>query len=415
MTKRLIIGSGIFFTIALTAVLCLPVPALAVSTITLSPAGDGVFLLQGVGIEDASAFEINVFYDATTLSNPRITEGPLISGAMTAVNPNVPGVVRLVAIRISPVRGSGVIATLTFARTGSSPGRISAVSAKLANVQGAPLPAQVQVTNPSDTGTAASNPSQNTEQAAQTPAPPAPPSATTPAVIIAAPPAAGEESRARAEAPRTQSVSPESAGENPKEPAVIAKKTESSAAAGSAAPEAKIYTQKSVLDLFREYRGERTSGALLSLFEKESMIGFRQEPSVALADGKSTVKVIFISPPGNRTASDIAVMGARLISLTRDPDNTNTWIAELLPARGEYRISLVVPMEKIVMIYPVTVAPRVNLAAAAPGPAAPADFDRFLTDQGTKNADLNGDGRHDYIDDYIFAVNYLASHHLSRR
>jgi hypothetical protein len=143
MKIRAIISAGILFVIMLVMALCRPLPAFALSTLTISSTGDGIFLLQGIGIEDAAALEIIVSYDTATLANPRVVEGPLITGAMTAINPNVPGMVRLVIIRLMPVRGSGVIATLTFDRKGSSPGKVLSLSARLANINGAPLPALV--------------------------------------------------------------------------------------------------------------------------------------------------------------------------------------------------------------------------------------------------------------------------------
>ncbi len=118
-------------------------PIFATTTVTISSIGEGVFLHQGAGVQDAAALDIIVVYDTTTLANPRVIEGPLITGAMTAINPKVSGMVRLVIIRFTPVRGSGVIATLTFDRKGSSPGKVLSLSARLANINGAALPTLV--------------------------------------------------------------------------------------------------------------------------------------------------------------------------------------------------------------------------------------------------------------------------------
>lgn len=145
MKIRVIVSTGIIMIVMLVLALCRPLPAFATSTITISSAGEGVFLLQGVGVEDAAALDIIIVYDTATLANPRVTEGPLIAGAMTATNPNVPGTVRMAIVRLTPVNGSGVIATLTFDRTGSSPGKIISLRVRLSNIKGASLPALVQV------------------------------------------------------------------------------------------------------------------------------------------------------------------------------------------------------------------------------------------------------------------------------
>ena len=146
MKIRSTISTGLLVVVMLILPLCRPVPAFATSTVTISPAGDGVFLIRGVGVEDAAALDITVVYDTATLANPRVIEGPLIAGAMTATNPNVPGTVRIAIVRLTPVKGSGLIATLDFNCAGSPPGKIISLSARLANIKGAPLPVLTRVT-----------------------------------------------------------------------------------------------------------------------------------------------------------------------------------------------------------------------------------------------------------------------------
>jgi hypothetical protein len=425
MKIRAIISTGIFFVVMLILAMCRPLPAFAASTVTISSAGEGVFLLQGVGVEDAAAIEINVLYDTATLANPRVVEGPLIAGAMTAINPHVPGMVRMVIVRITPVKGSGVIATLTFDRKGSSPGNIISLSAKLANIKGVSLPALTQVNNPSGVSVTSSNPPQSQETPAGTTTPGQAGSGTTgtpsiivPTVIIAGPPAKTDDIRGTPDAPRTreqniQAPAPDTTIYPTTEPVTVARKMDRTSDTGDvmalATPSArKIFAQKSVLERFQEYKGERTAGSFISLFEQESFIGFRQEPPIALSDGKSLVKVTFISTPGNKTSSDVAVMGARLVSMKKDPDNTNTWIVELMPKKGGYRASLTVSQGEMVMVYPLTIAPNVDLIKS--GTTTEENFNRYLKERGTAKSpqfDLNNDGKRDYLDDYIFTANYL--------
>ncbi len=431
MKIRTLISSGIFAAAAVVAALCLPVPAFAVSTVTISPAGDGVFLLQGIGIEDVSAFELTVVYDTATLSNPRVTEGPLIAGAMTTINPNVPGTVRMVIIRLSPVKGSGVIATMAFDRTGPSPGRINALSARLANITGAPLLAQVQVNNPADSSLSDSTSSQNqgapsetttAPPAAGTPGTPSSPSTVPPAIIIAGPSSRSDELESTTDAPGTgeqdvQAPVPDTTNVPGKEPVIVARKTDSTvfgdkdASAPGTTRTRNIYTQKSVLERFQEYHGQRTAAALISLFGRESMIGCRQDPPIALSDGKSVVKVAFISTQGNMNSSDLAVMGAQLLSMRRDSDNTNTWIVELLPEKGAYEASITVSLGELKMIYPLTIAPKISGPLSQPGTLNRADIDSYFQKRGasrSSTADLNRDGLLDYRDDYTLIANYLS-------
>jgi hypothetical protein len=418
VSKRAIVGRTLAVVAAL--MFCLPVPAFAVSMISATPGGDGVFLLQGIGVEDAAALEITVQYDSATLANPRVVEGPFIAGSMTAVNPNIPGAIRIVAIRLTPIRGSGLIATMTFDLKGSSPGKIISLTAKLANVQGTNLPVLAQISAPSDTPKKDPAP-QSQESTAGTAAssqPIAPPIA--PAIIIAGPSEKLVEAKGAPDLPASVTGDDRSAPKEPvreprEEPTLMAHKEENAAAAGDAAARAKtatreIYLQKSVLDRFHEYKGERTADAFVSLFNQENVIGCRQEPPVVLSDGKTKVIVTFISPPGNLTSSDVAVMGAQLLSLSRDPDNTNTWIATLLPKKGEYKASIAVLQGEMRLIHPLTIAPKINMLFSQAGQTTNSDFNRYLAEkkiQRPSGPDVNHDGKWDYLDDYILTANYL--------
>jgi hypothetical protein len=423
MNAKRLISTGIVITASMVLAICWSAPAFAVSTVTTSSAGDGVFLLQGIGIESAAALEINIVYDTSALANPRVVEGPLIAGAMTAINPNVPGTVRMVIVRLSPVNGSGVIATLTFDRTGSSPGRIIALSARLADIKGALLSSLVQVNNPSETAasTTDSSQGQNTASSASmpatTPGTPGTPTTAPAPVIIAAPSTKTEESKAGTEAEKgIQPGTPEFTGEGGNVASLPARRTDEVPASGDTTaaakmPESKIFMQISVLDRFKEYRGKSTPEAFISLFEQDNMFWCRQDPPVALSDGKTVVRVTFITTPGNKTSSDIAVMGARLISMKKDPDNTNTWVVELLPEKGEYRASLAVSQGDVKMVYPLTIAPKLNMYGTKAGAMTGADFYRYFEKRGTAPStafDVNNDDKRDYIDDYTITANYLA-------
>ena len=353
-----------------------PGSAFALSTVTITPGGDAAFLLQGTGIADAAALEINILYDAGALVNPRVVEGPLIAGAMTAVNQSLPGMVRMVIIRLTPIRGSGVIATLSFDRRGSAAGAVTSASVKLADSTGAPLPALVQIVGPHDSAADANalaqddSPSGPAATARAAGVPPAPPPSALPATVIIAgqrmggggtevapdAPLAGERSAQPSSLDSAGGPAPELAAREQKD--APAAQTENGAARSGNASKTATYTQKSVLERFKEYRGARSVAAFVSLFGNESMIGCRQEPPVSLSDGSSVVRVLFVSAPGADPSSAISVMGARLLALKKDPDNTNAWIAELVPEKGAYRASLAVSQGGRRMVFPLVIAPK---------------------------------------------------------
>jgi len=173
-----------------------------------------------------------------------------------------------------------------------------------------------------------------------------------------------------------------------------------------------VYTQKSILDKFRDLKGERTPKVLTALFNHESLIGFNQEPPIILSDGKSTVKVIFIALAYDKAPPDVILKYARLISLVEDRENTNTWIAEIKPDKGVNSASLTIIQNNVTMIFPLTVVSKPKIRMGRFDKVTEADFNKFLKVRGSLSKpkyDLNIDGKRDYVDDYIFTANYILS------
>ena len=390
-----------FLPTLLLCTLCVAHPS-AAAVLTAAAAEDGTVTLQGVGIENAAAMEIVVQYDVSRLSAPRVTIGPFAAGAMSAVNTMVPGSVRIVLISVTPLNGSGLIATMVFAQRGSG-GGITGMSARIADLRGTPLAAVVQITGPPATQTASSSPD-TTVPSKQVPA--VPPLAGSPPILTGP---AGVEQRASG-LPETVTTFPDREGRVPSDetPIVLARGNPSPVTSQDApamsSPSRALYAPKGILDRFQEFSGQRTVDTVLALFSGETMIGWRQEPQVVISDGRSTAQVTFLTPPGMIRASDIAVMGARLLSLERDPDNTNTWIAVLLPEPGVWRATLAVASDRLTILYPVTVAPPVDFvpdrSIAVTGKDVLARLLRNLPD-------LNNDGKRDSIDAFILTANVL--------
>ncbi len=411
---------------ALVAVIVLfgHVPAAhAVSTLSLAPTGNGVYELRADGLAGAAAFDITMNYDQAILSGPRVVQGPLLAGAMMAVNPNLPGTVRMGIIRTSAVSGSGLLLTISFTQKAAGPG-LRGVSARLADLQGRPLDTQVRLALDADEqspSTEAANPQSIQENEAM---PGAAPAATAsgnvpPAVVgMVVPPSlpAPEEHAEKQEQQEqpTEQQSPEAPASAPDRAAHLSREKERPREEASLPT---IYTQPSIRERFQEYRGPRTPKALMALFDQDPLIGFRQDPAIALSDGKTPVALRFISTPDRQHTSDLALMGARLVSAKRAPDETNTWIVTVLPVQGSNTASLSVPQQKLLMVFPITVAPKARTDLDGSGSVNMADFLLFLKEQGEPGKprfDLNHDGVRDWQDDYIFTANYLAAAHATK-
>jgi hypothetical protein len=162
----------------------------------------------------------------------------------------------------------------------------------------------------------------------------------------------------------------------------------------------KIMAYPGVVERFRDFKGEKTPGALMALFETQGNT-VKQDPPIVLSNGKDTLKIVL-----ELTGNNFLLDGVSLVSLKNK--EKNFWILELLPDSGTYEATVSVPRDDKLYVIPLTVAPRVDISAAKK--PAEADFKRYLQETGTAKApgfDLNKDGRRDYIDDFIFTANYL--------
>ncbi len=164
----------------------------------------------------------------------------------------------------------------------------------------------------------------------------------------------------------------------------------------------------SILERFKEFKGEKTPKALMALFnmpDKEA----KQDPPIVLSNGKATVKIVLkLDSKGNN--NNFLLDGVSLVSLKNK--EKDFWILELLPDSGSYEATVSVPRDNQLFVIPLTVAPPMD---GNIGPFAnrlrEVDFKLYLKEKGTVKAarfDLNKDGVRNYIDDYIFTANYLV-------
>jgi hypothetical protein len=176
----------------------------------------------------------------------------------------------------------------------------------------------------------------------------------------------------------------------------------------AASPENKNVVYQSVLERFREFKGEKTPKSLTALFAAAVMLGVRQEPAVVLTDGKTRVKVTIQSPSTGKETPNFALKGAKLISLKPDED---AWVIEALPDSKGYVAGITVQHNGSSTEIPLTVAPPLDADRVPAGGLSEAGYNIFLKERGTDKApryDLNGDGVRTYLDDYIFTANFIV-------
>lgn len=401
--------------------------ASAAANLTISPSGNGVFTIQGSGLEGVAGIQLTVSYDTATLANPRAVQGSLIPGNfMTLFNTSVPGSVTMATITPDPkgVSGTGPIATITFDLLGGSAGRIQGLTVtSLVNPAGMQLAVTTNVYNPSDTqSTPTPTPA--------TPTTPAPATSVTPTTITATStvPAYLGGVTMPAEAAPAKEKAKEEPGHPPLGPEPVSEEPSRAAAASEPARQApesqpleapaekKFVAYKSVLERFREFKGDKTPKSLIALFETAALEGIRQEPAIALADGTTKVNVFIELTTKGREAPNFALKGAKLISLKMAGENS--WVIEVLPTKRVYEATITVLHNGSVTEIPLTVAPPMDANIDSAGDLTEANFIHFLKERGTAKVpafDLNHDGKRDYIDEYIFTANYIVKRGATKK
>lgn len=436
----------------------LPLPAFAASQLTISSSGGGVFAVTG-NLEAVAGLQIAISYDSTLLANPRVTPGDLITGHGMIAVPNATGnPIQIAAVGGSAVTASGTVATITFDTVSTSPAGITGFSGSGIGVNYKPV--RVAFYNNAGSPVAASDPaapsgsgSGNSDTAsagwstAWTPAdsggswntgrsgsPTATavtagsngtvnsaPSTTrggtpvlggTLSLPATDPGAAGQENRSSTGSATEQDNQPRPAVTEPK--AAVAEKGSVLPETGAAeAPAPRVTAPppqqiESVLERFRLFQGEKSVKTLCALFDRDPAAPFTQVPAIALADGVSTVKLVLSHLYGDEPPT-FSLSSAQYVGLARIGERE--WELEVRPEKGALKGSVKLFWKGGMQELPLTVTPKADISPGKKGAVDEADFQLFLKERGTAAAprfDLNGDGKRDYLDDYIFTANYLV-------
>ena len=390
----------------------MPLPALA-GLIAVTPAGGSSFTLQASGFNAPAGFHLTVNYDSTSYTNPRVVQGSLASGGMFAANTNFTGSLQLAVISTTPLKGSGPIATITFDPIGATAGAVT-VTGYVINTASAYLPVTFGGWSPSGGGT-----DPNAVASTNTTTSTANTTTTTSGGVGGAPFVVGgtltmpsDDSGAREH--RDAAGQPQTAPLEPRENIASAPVPAGAAVAPEPPPAAKKPQAEpprpvqSVLEKFRLFAGERTPKNLVALFDRDQGAAFSQSPAICLADGKSSVRIVITKVSGDK-APNFSFNHAVYLSL--QPAGDGEWQVEVRPDKGALRASVSMLSDGAQQEIPLTVAPPVDIDLDKSGAVNEANFQLFLKTRGTEGAprfDLNGDGKRDYQDDYIYTANYLA-------
>jgi cohesin domain-containing protein len=386
--------------------------------VILSQVGDAAFVLEGKNFVDIGAFYATVKYDTKILTSPSLSPtggwGPLLASGIKFSNSPAPGEFRIVGIASSGVTGSGIIATINFQRTDQSQGGVTDVKVQMGTSKGVPVLVEPKiifgfqadhqdpVPGPKDPDTGSHIIAQSPTGTTRTSAPVGGGNVVSGSVTLPPDLSSPSEKRGDSQPIVTDLRKDMQVREQEAEPAATT--------AASTVPEVEVAlpSYKAALDLFREFADEATPRALMGLFADASLPGITQVPAIAYADGTSRIKVSYVVKPGIKETPKFALQGAKITAFVQEDDGS--WTIEALPKKGTSDVVLSVSLKGRVQDVPLTVVPRVSIDLGKSGKPGEADFLLFLREKGTPKApryDLNGDGKRDYLDNYIFTANYL--------
>lgn len=395
--------------LTLIAILCSAVSVMAAS-ISLVPTGNGMYTIQGSGMDGIAGIQFDIAYTAAQMGSPTIQKGNLVGDAMFAANTNIPGVIKVAIISTASFNGNGTVATISFANHSEGSNNPSISSYSLINSNGSPISPDSSLADTGSNGLSTTAPfsESSTGTTATTTTTSASVSTGTTMGLgnVSMPSEPKENVPPKTETPEHEVMptsAPNSESQQTAPPAEPIREAEK-AVEPEKPQEQKIITYSSVLDRFRTYQGEQSPIILSALFSKPVTEHVTQEPAIAITNGKDTVKVTFVLPHDEKTAPNFALTGAKMVSLTNNKEHTSNWIIEAIPNLNSLKSSITMITGSQIVEYPLTVVP-----AAKEITDKETDFALFLKDSGAKTPrrDLNGDGIHDYQDNYIYTAYYL--------
>jgi len=386
--------------------------------VELVPGAKGVYYVKAVDFVDVGGVEVEIQYDKLTLSNPRITQGPMLASTMFIPNTQFsPSSVKIAAMSLSALKGSGDLAVITFDVKGDKAGPVMISGRpKLAATTGAKVPTTEppvastggggdlgwKDSSGSNVSTGGGSTGGGVSSGGEVASGGVSPSVGT--ITLPTDPLAEAERKVDAQPLVTElrkEMTQSSAGADP-----AAADKSAKAAAKDKDAEKKFESFKGVLELFKAFKGERTMASLVSLFAEAEAPGLTQSPPVALADGKSPVSIVLVLKASGEETPNFIMQGASVKQLSNDADALS-WTIEAVPKKDVVEAKLTVINGASMLEYPLTVAPVIDPLLTKGKALSAADFTLYLAVP--PKFDLNKDGKFDALDDFIYTANYIVA------
>lgn len=373
---------------------------------------NGNYTVNAADFTNVGGVEVEVQYDTTALANPQLFQGPKLASTMFIPNPKFSASsVKIAAMTLSGISGSGILATIRFDVIKENPLTPAVVRQKITTTSAAAIKP-----DPPSSGTASSTGGSVTTGGEGTPS-------TGIASSGGGYIAGGASSAGTITLPQDQVAAAVADRKTDSQPLVTDLRKdmtlplgESGGASGSSVketaarekqPEKKSVAYKGVLQHFKEFKGERNAQNLIGLFAETAIPDFRQEPAIAFSDGSTPVKITLEIRQTEAESPKFLLQGAKTISLNGAGEDKIIWTIEALPNKGVVEATLTVIDGKAVVEIPLTVALPINPLLTKGKAVSVADFAAYLAKP--SKYDLNKDEKFNSIDDFIYTANYIAA------
>lgn len=398
-------------------VLCWSTSVLAAATVSISSSGSS-FTLMGSGMDGASGIQLDLAYDSASLAAPTVTQGTLVSGAIFQANTSRTGSIKIAIISANSFPSSGAIATISFASKTGNSGITFVTPPLVIDSKGSSISSSASnqpndaTGNTVNTSSLSSNPSPSSVSNGQ----PTSANQTTASAVTSNPiyggtvslPTDQPQQRTDSQPAPSSSIPAYYPSEQP------VKTTEQTSQPGKPVPEVKaeetpqLVVYKGIAERFKHYSGSKTLSAMVKLFDKKIAQTVQQEPPVLLSDGKNKATLTVDIPTRITSSPNFAVNDGTLVSYKQVKEVKGRWTVVVLPKAGSNNVSVTIIAGAEEFEYPLAIAQPIKTALTLDEKG----WNKFSKEAGTAASpqhDFNSDGVRDYLDEYIFVVNYLAN------
>jgi len=296
-------------------------------SITVSPFGTSSFSVHASNVTDVKSWDIRLEYDTGALSNPLVAVTMLLRRGSLNTDAAIPGNVSVIAANDKPFSFMGNLLSVRFDHRGELPGKITAASVYVTRSSGSVESLPVTIFDPAEP---VKKPDEDAQKDTSGNA-----GSTGEAAEVKTEGAGG----GAVAVPRGGGMVQELDGPPPSLPG----------------KQTGITRVTSVLERFRELAPVAGSGELWELFRATRGGIFRQEPPVALADGKTSVTVSVNLENMQDEYPVFLLSGAHFVRFIRAA--AGLWSMQIVPKEGVYQASLTVQSTGGVFDFPLVVAP----------------------------------------------------------